>query len=96
MISPVDQDRVGQRNIQTVLDDRRRHEHVVLVVHELQHDLLELFLRELAMADADPRGRHEFLDERGHFPDRLDAVVDQVDLAPAAEFALDSGLDQVL
>ena len=40
--------------------------------------------------------RNEFLQLGGDFPDALDAVVDEVDLAAAFEFLLDGGLDELV
>ena len=49
--------------------------------------------RHLSVADDDAGFRNQFLQLGGDFPDGLDAVVDEVDLAAAFEFLLDRGLD---
>ncbi len=48
-----DDDRVRQRNVQAVLDDRGAHEHVVFVAHEAQQHALQLVIAHLAVPDAD-------------------------------------------
>ena len=58
-------------------------EHVVLVRHEVEHRLLELLLSHLPVPDGDLRLGHEPRDQVRNREDRLDAVVDDVDL-PAA------------
>ena len=59
-----DDDGVRQRNIQAVFDDGGAHEHVVFVAHEAEQDSFQFFLAHLAVAHADPRVRHQFLDRR--------------------------------
>ena len=71
-------------------------EHVVLVVHEGEHDALELGFGELAVADDDARLRDELADLGGELVDGFDAVVDEVDLAAALELHLDGGADELL
>ena len=54
-------------------------------MHEVEHHALELVLVHLAVADDDARLGDEPLDLGGDGEDRLDAVVDEVDLAAALE-----------
>ena len=54
-IGAIDDDRVRVRDVEAVLDDRRRQQHVVLVRDEVDHRLLELVLPHLAVADARSR-----------------------------------------
>src|SRR4051812_10197773 len=61
IIGPIDDDRVGPRNVDAVLDDRRRDEHIVLVVDEGQHYVLHLLLIHLAVADSDASIGHDLL-----------------------------------
>ena len=89
VIGAVDDDRVRVRDVYAVLDDRRRDQHVVLVRHEIQHHLLHLFFAHLAVPDADRRLRHEAVQQVGHRVDRLDAVVDEEDLAAALHLVAD-------
>ncbi len=95
-VGAVDDDGVGERDVEAVLDDGGGDEHVVLVVHEGEHDALELGLGQLAVADDDAGVRDEFADLGGELVDGLDAVVDEVDLAAALELHLDGGADELL
>ena len=88
-VGAVDDDRVGVRDVEAVLDDGGRDEHVEPVRDEVDHDLLERLLAHLPVADGDPRLRHELRDEVRHREDRLDAVVDEVDLAAALQLGPD-------
>ena len=88
-IGSVDQHGIGERDVEAVFDDGGGDQHIVLVVHEGQHDALELGFAHLAVADDDARAGHQFLDARGDLVDGFDAVVDEVDLAAAFEFELD-------
>ena len=87
-VGAVDEHGVGERDVEAVFDDGGGDQHVVLVVHEGEHDAFELGFAHLAVADDDARGGDEFLDARGDFVDGFDAVVDEVDLAAALEFEL--------
>ena len=95
-IGAVDDDGVGERDIQAVLDDGGRHQHVVLVVHEGEHDALQLRLGELAVADDDAGLRHQFANLRSEIVDRLHPVVDEVGLAATLQLHLDCGAHQLL
>ena len=53
LVSAVDDDGVGGGNIEPALDDRRADQHLELAVGKGQHDLLQLSLRHLAVADAE-------------------------------------------
>ena len=54
-IGAVDEDGVGERNVEAVFDDRGRDQHVVLVVHEGEHHAFQLGFAHLAVADDDTR-----------------------------------------
>src|SRR5687767_12522022 len=43
-VGAIDDDRVGIRDVEAGLDDRRAHKHVVIAAGEGEHDLLELAL----------------------------------------------------
>ena len=88
-VGAVDEDGVGERNVEAVFDDGGGHQHVVLVVHEGEHHSFQLGLAHLAVAHGDARRGDQLLDARGDFVDGFDAVVDEVDLAAALEFQLD-------
>src|ERR1035437_1209536 len=95
-ISPVDDDGVGKRYVEAVLDNAGGDENVVLMVHESQHDALQLGLGELSVTNNDAGLRHELADFRGKFVDGFDAVVDEVSLAAAFQFHLDGGAHELL
>ena len=76
----VDENGVGVGDVQAALDDRRRQQNVETVGHEVQHDLLQLVLGHLAVADADAGLGHDLAEPLGERLDVLYAVVDEVDL----------------
>ena len=88
-IGAVDDDRVGVRDVEPVLDDGGRQQHVEFPGDEVQHRLLELVLVHLAVADDDARLRHQPLNQRADRENRFDAVVDDVDLPAALDLVPD-------
>ena len=91
-----DDDGVGQRNVEAVFDDGGGDEHVVFVAHEAQQHALQFRPRPSARG---PRrcgrcGTSSWI-AGGAREDGIDAVVDEVDLAAAAQLLLDGGADQV-
>src|SRR5882724_5099473 len=66
-VGAVDHDRVGRGYVDTALDDRGAHKQVEAAVIEVDHQLLEIALAHLAVADAYTRLRNERLDFRGEF-----------------------------
>jgi hypothetical protein len=95
-VGAVDQDGVGVGDVDAALDDGRSDEHVGLAGDEAHHDLLELALRHLAMADGDARLGDERGDELGLLFDVEDAMVDEEDLSAARELALYGFADDLL
>ncbi len=75
---------VGERDVEAVLDDGGADKHVEFVLHEAEEDTFEFRFAHLAMADADAAIGEHFADHGGAHHDRVDAVVDEVDLAAAA------------
>ncbi len=94
-VGAVDDDGVGEGDVEAVLDDGGGDEDVVLVVHEGEHDAFELGLGELTVTDDDAGGGDELADEGGELVDVFDAVVDEVDLAAAFELHFDRGADEL-
>ena len=94
-IGAIDEDGIGERNVEAVFNDGGGDEHVEFVTHEGEHDSLELVLAHLAVADGDARGGDQFLNARGDFVDGFDAIVDEVDLAAALQLHLDGGADDL-
>ena len=64
------------------------------MVHEFQHHFFQFAFRHLSVADDDAGGRDQRLDLGGDFPDGVDAVVHEINLAAALEFLLDGGLNE--
>src|SRR6202789_901282 len=93
-VGAVNDDGVGEGDVEAVFDDAGGDEDVVLVVHKGEHDPFEFGFGELAMADDDARLWDEFADFGGDVVDGFDAVVDEVDLAAALELHLDGGADE--
>ena len=94
-IGAVDEDSVGARNVQTVLNDGRGDEDISFIADKLEHDFLEVFLAHLAMSHDDASFGNEFSDEIGEGVDGLNAIVNEIDLAIAGEFIFDGALDDV-
>ena len=63
---------------------------------EVEHRALERVLAHLPVADDDARFGHEPLQQVADREDRLDAVVNEVDLAAALELAADRAADDLL
>ena len=95
-IGAIDDDGVGVRDVEAVLDDGRREQHVVLVRDEVDHHALELFFAHLPVGDGHARLGHEPRDQVAERVDRLDAVVDEVDLAAALHLGADRARDDRL
>ena len=64
------------------------------MMHEFEHHFFQLTFPHLPVADDHPRARRQPLQFRGDFPDRIDAVVHEINLASAVEFLLDRRLNQ--
>ena len=88
-VGPVDDQRVHARDVQARLDDHRRHQHVGLLVDEVEHHSLQLVLVHLAVRHRDAHLRHELLHAQRHVVNGLDAVVDEEHLAASVDLAQD-------
>ena len=88
-VGAVDDERVHRRHVDARLDDRGAHEHVVLALPEVDHDLLERALVHLAVGDGDAGLGHQLAQLGGHVVDVAHAVVDVEDLALAQQLAAD-------
>ena len=95
-IRAVDDDGVRVRNIEAALDDRRRDEHVRFARDESLHDRLQFVLVHLPVPDFDTRAGHQFADASRDFFDRVDAVVQKINLPLPRQFALDRIADDPL
>ena len=55
----IDQDGIGVRDVQAVLDDGRAEEQVVVPPHEIQHAVFQFLRFHLAVGDADAHIRNQ-------------------------------------
>ena len=88
-IGAVDDERVHRRHVDAALDDRRAHEHVELVLPEVEHDPFEPALVHLPVRDRDARLGHERAHVLGDELDVAHAVVHVEHLALAQQLAPD-------
>ena len=95
-VGPLDDQRVGLRDVDARLDDRGRDEHVGVAGEERVHALLEIALAHLAVGDEEPEPGAELAELLAHLLDRLDAVVEVERLAAAPVLPLERLLDHVL
>ena len=87
VVGAIDDDGVGGGNVDAALDDGGAEQQVEAAVIEIHHELLEIALAHLAMADSDARLGHQALHFGGDFVDGTDLIVHEVDLTAAAQLA---------
>ena len=92
-VGAIHDDRVGVRDVEAVLDDRRRQQDVGLLRDEVHHHALQLVVVHLPVPDRHFRFGHEPRDQVPHRVDRLDAVVDEEHLPAALELRANRALD---
>ena len=92
-VGVLDDEGVDVRDVDAGLDDGGADEDLDLTVRHRLHDVAELLLIHLAVGDGDLRLRDALLDLRGALVDRLDPVVQVIDL-PAARKLAPHGLVQ--
>ncbi len=96
VVAALHDQRVGVRDVDTGLDDRRRDQHVEPLLPEVDDDLLQLALAHLPVRRRDPRLGHD-LAQPGRGPvDGLDPVVDVEDLSLTQEFTAHGRADLLL
>src|SRR5579862_4429342 len=86
--------RVGEGDVESVLDDGGANEYVVFVAHKAQQHALQLLLAHLAVADSDAALGDKLLNPGGAREDRIDAVVHEIDLPASGELLFDSSTDE--
>ncbi len=72
-----------------------RNKDVGFVMHESQHHFFQLAFAHLPVAYGNARLRSHRLKFGRNFPDRVDAIVDEINLAAAIQFLLNRRLDQL-
>ena len=87
-VGAVDDDRVRVWNIEAALDDGGANGYVDFSGDETCHHFLKLIRIHLAMADLDPRLRHKIDNLLADPLDRLDAVVQKINLALTFDLAI--------
>ena len=95
-VGALDDQRVGLRDVDSRLDDRRRDENVGVPRQEGVHALLQLVLAHLPVGDEEPQPRAELTELLAHLVDRVDPVVEIERLAAARVLTLEGGLDHGL
>ena len=96
VIGAVDQDRVGARDVDAVLDDGGGDQHVELAAHERAHRLLDLHLGHLAVADRDLGAGREAAQPVGQHLKLVDAIVQHEDLPAARELPVQRVLQDLV
>jgi hypothetical protein len=86
-LGPVDDDRIGVRVVDAGFDDRRAQEEIHALLREVAHHALQIALLHLAVADDDARFRQQLGEPVAHVLDRVDLVVQEINLAATLEFA---------
>src|SRR5881398_3442242 len=86
-IGSIDHDGVGGGHVDAALDDGGAHQHAEAAMIEIDHQLLELALAHLPVADAQARFRHEGLQFCRDLADGAHLVVHEIDLPAAAQLA---------
>ena len=94
-VGAVDDDGVAEGDVESVLDDGGGNQDIGFVMHEFEHHFFQFAFAHLPVAYGDAGARHERLQLGGNLPDRVYAVVHEINLAAAIKFLLDGGLDQL-
>ena len=93
-VGPIDDHRVGVRDVEPRFDDHRRHEDVHVTPHESPHHGLEVLFAHLSVRNSQARARRQRLNARGDRLDGLDTIVDEIDLPPTVQLPRDRLLQQ--
>ena len=95
ILGVVDDDGIGIGDIDAVLDDGRRYEHIEFPVDEVHDEFFEFLSRHLTMTDRHAGFR---ANARNHPLQReqiLDTIVDEIDLSAARELRLNGIADDL-
>ena len=94
LVGAADHDGVGAGHVDAGLDDGRAQQQVEALRDEVAHHLLELALAHLAVRHRDARLGHQLFEVLAPLLDRLDLVVQEVDLSAALQLAQHGLADQ--
>src|SRR5690606_35893436 len=92
-VGAIDDNGVGVGNVDAAFDDGGSDQNVEFVANEAIHDVFEIVLVHLPVADGDARVGNEVLQFAAYAFDRSDAVVQEKYLPLALELAFQGGLD---
>ena len=87
LVGAMDDDRIGGGNVDAGLDDRGAKQQIDALLVEVSHHPFQLALVHLSVRDRDARFGKERGELFAHAPDRVDVVVQEVDLSAALELA---------
>ena len=93
IIGAIYDDSVRAGDVYTVLDNRGRDQHIVLIGNKIEHDRFHLFFIHLPVSDGDAARRHETFDQRRDRLDRFNAIMNEEDLTAARQLEIDGRLD---
>ena len=85
----VDDDGVGIGDVDTILDDGGREQHVVVVVREVEDDLLEFLGFHLSMTNGHAGIGDMGMDHLGDMGEVADAIVHEIHLSVARHLEVD-------
>jgi hypothetical protein len=88
-IGVVNEHRVRVGNIESALDDRRRKQNIRLPSHEPQHDVFQLALAHLPVADVDPGFRRDLRKPVANRVNIVNSIVDEINLPAAIQLTHD-------
>ena len=95
LMSVIDDNRIGVRHVDAILDNGRGDQHIVLVVYEIENDPFQLFGFHLSVSDSHTHAGYFAAYKRLDLINVLDAVIDDERLSVAAHLELDRLTDDV-
>ena len=86
-VGAVDDDGVGIGDVYACFDDGGTQQHIVAVLHEVTHHLLQFAFAQLAVGDGDFGFGHQLAQTLKHVFDGIDFIVQEIHLAATLELA---------
>src|SRR3954464_5206087 len=84
LIGPIDDDGIRGRHVDAAFHDRRADEQIGALMIKVEHHLFEFTLSHLSVADRDACLRDQLSERLRGLLDRIDAVVNKINLTTAA------------